>query len=667
VSVKSILWMFSVLLLTGCWTTRKAEEIVDMGAMSQSHLDGHTARTVDATVRDSRAFDAGLLDVDAVLRSDDGTLEVDMSTTERPDTAGGMAHDADVAPPSPDAGQTGLVRTAEGWRLFRHGQPYELRGVGGTHDMATLKALGGNSVRTWGISDGTQATLDEAHELGLTVTLGIWLGHREHGFDYLDVDAVAQQKARARESVLRYKDHPALLAWGVGNEVELNNDIPQVWTAIEEIAAMIKVLDPDTPTMIVTAELGEANAVKVRDLTPSIDIWGINVYDGISSLARRLDEAQWDRPYILTEYGPRGAWGVRQTPWGRPHEPLGVDKTAGYAATLRAMAADAERCLGGYAFTWSAPERPTDTWFSLYGLAPDPLNPAGRRIVPMTMIDALHQGWTGNAPDNRGPDATAFELSADQIQVGGQLTARMTAVDPESEDLIYWWLVVEDLLGSGIAWDTGATCERLVGEGPEIRFSAPSKPGQYRVFGFVADPGGKTSSVSYPFLVEGPVVGFVRLPFDVMTYFNPTGWMGDTGGLSLVDCHGSRPLCAGACVGLQWTPPEGGGWFGVRWQHPDNNWGDNPGLSIEPGARFIDFEAWSPQAGAAATFSVGSNGGDIFGETGRILLNEVPTAIRIELDQPAGGELTTGFAIGGNAGPGEPQVSIFVRNIRWSR
>jgi hypothetical protein len=43
--------------------------------------------------------------------------------------------------------------------------------------------MGANSFRTWG-ADNLEAQLDEAHRLGLAVTVGIWLGHERHGFNY---------------------------------------------------------------------------------------------------------------------------------------------------------------------------------------------------------------------------------------------------------------------------------------------------------------------------------------------------------------------------------------------------------------------------------------------------------------------------------------------------
>ncbi len=67
-------------------------------------------------------------------------------------------------------------------RLVRNGQPYFVKGVGGHTHLEALAAAGGNSIRTWG-TDGLDEILDEAHRHGLTVTVGLWLGHERNGFD----------------------------------------------------------------------------------------------------------------------------------------------------------------------------------------------------------------------------------------------------------------------------------------------------------------------------------------------------------------------------------------------------------------------------------------------------------------------------------------------------
>ena len=84
-----------------------------------------------------------------------------------------------------------LQKTEQGWQLLRGGEPYLIRGAGGTHSLEQLAAAGANSIRTWDAEnvrgeDDVDVILDEAHALGLTVTVGIWLAHERHGFDYND-------------------------------------------------------------------------------------------------------------------------------------------------------------------------------------------------------------------------------------------------------------------------------------------------------------------------------------------------------------------------------------------------------------------------------------------------------------------------------------------------
>src|SRR5206468_191097 len=78
---------------------------------------------------------------------------------------------------------TRLVREGDGFQLLRDGKPFFIKGAGGDASKQLLKEIGGNSFRTWG-ADGSERKLDEAQRLGLTLTIGIWLGHKEHGFNY---------------------------------------------------------------------------------------------------------------------------------------------------------------------------------------------------------------------------------------------------------------------------------------------------------------------------------------------------------------------------------------------------------------------------------------------------------------------------------------------------
>ena len=143
--------------------------------------------------------------------------------------------------------------------LLVEGEPFEVHGVGGDGDLGKLKASGGNAVRTWGIDENTQAILDDAHIKGIKVALGFWLGHERHGFSYTDWDSNVNQAESLFAAVKKYKDHPALLLWGLGNEMEgfEKSSNPAIFTQIEYLARKVKQIDPHHPIMTVTAEIGK--------------------------------------------------------------------------------------------------------------------------------------------------------------------------------------------------------------------------------------------------------------------------------------------------------------------------------------------------------------------------------------------------------------------------
>ncbi|MEL6187979.1 MAG: glycoside hydrolase family 2 TIM barrel-domain containing protein, partial [Myxococcota bacterium] len=291
------------------------------------------------------------------------------------------------------------VRSADGGHtLFRGGKPYVIKGAGGTGSLEHLARLGANSVRTWGAED-LGPRLDEAHRLGLTVTIGIWLGHERHGFDYTDDEQVFEQLERARTAVLAYRDHPALLMWGVGNEMEgfADGGNAAIWSAVNNVAALVKRLDPHHPTMTVLAEIGGKRVANVHRLCPDVDIVGVNSYGGVRSLADRYQAAGGKKPFVVTEFGPPGAWETSKTGWGAPVELSSVNKGRVYEAAYKSIYRSPQ-ALGAYAFVWGNKREATATWFGL--LLPDgtPLNP----------VDRLQWLWSGKYPKNRSPRITAL-------------------------------------------------------------------------------------------------------------------------------------------------------------------------------------------------------------------------------------------------------------------
>ena len=82
-------------------------------------------------------------------------------------------------------GKTEIVEINNQFHLIRNGSPYFVKGAGGDTKLSLLKEIGGNSIRTWTI-DNAKSVLDKKHEHGISVCIGLWVGHERHGFDYND-------------------------------------------------------------------------------------------------------------------------------------------------------------------------------------------------------------------------------------------------------------------------------------------------------------------------------------------------------------------------------------------------------------------------------------------------------------------------------------------------
>ena len=205
-----------------------------------------------------------------------------------------------------------LVETDGRWELHRHGQPYVIKGLGisGALGLDRVEDLGANSIRTWGIEaleekdEEGRPLLDAAQARGLTVCAGLWVQHERHGFSYRDPEVIAEQRSKIMAAVRKYKDHPALLLWGLGNEMEngLEPDTALlVWHELEALAGMVKEEDPNHPVLTAVAAV---NPPKIKEMIkeyPSIDILGVNTYAGSALTGSSLLAVGWQKPFVLTD------------------------------------------------------------------------------------------------------------------------------------------------------------------------------------------------------------------------------------------------------------------------------------------------------------------------------------------------------------------------------
>ena len=515
------------------------------------------------------------------------------------------------------ATETRLVKQGASFQLLRDGKPYFIKGVGGDGSKVLLKELGGNSFRTWGV-EGLEAKLDEAQKLGMTVTAGIWLGHKEHGFNYNDAAQVKTQFENATQAIAKHKDHPALLIWAIGNEMEMGQeDNVAVWRAVEEIAAAAKKIDPLHPTMTVIAEIGGGKVESIHKHCPSIDIIGINTYAGGASVAERYRAAGGQKPYIITEFGPPGQWESAKNSWGAAAELTSTAKADNYRATYQKSIKNQPLSLGSYAFTWGFKQEATATWFGL-------LLPDGSRLGA---VDALAEEWTGAPVKNRAPQIKSVKLNgAERVQPGATVQIALEVADAENDALQVQWL----LQGDAVKYGVGGAAEDVPPTYPDAivkadksgaTFKMPAKGGGYRAFVFVRDNHGGAAVANVPLFVEGgstanvvvapakvDKVEKVALPFTVFDegvapVYIPSGYMGNAAAIKMDENWKENPHSGATCIKVLYGAPDN--WGGVVWQNPINDWGDLPGGRDLSGAKKLSFRARGEKGGEEVTFQYG--------------------------------------------------------------
>jgi hypothetical protein len=391
-------------------------------------------------------------------------------------------------------------------RLLVDGEPFRIRGAGLEHgDQEALAAAGGNAFRTWRTVDG-RAVLDRAQANRLRVAMGIEVVPERRGFDYDDARAVARQRERIRAEVLALKDHPALLLWIVGNELNLEARNPRVWDAVGEIAAMIHALDPHHPVMTTLAGFDAALLGEVTQRAPQLDLLGFQLYGDLASLPARLRRSGWSGAYVVTEWGPTGHWESPRTPWGAPLEDHSTRKAELLLQRYRDYAdADQRQGLGSFVFLWGQKQERTPTWYGLFLESGE----------PTASVDAMQRAWTGAWPANRSPAVGAIELDGRTAEQGIELVrgrryeARIEARDPEGDKLEYRWSVRPESQATSVGGDREAAPRplrlRFTEHGPgAVRFVAPRRAGAYRLFVTVHDRHGRAGYANAPFLVAPP-------------------------------------------------------------------------------------------------------------------------------------------------------------------
>lgn len=137
-------------------------------------------------------------------------------------------------------------------------------------DLALMKEAGINTIRVY-VPVDDEAVLDKIAAAGMKLCVGF--GYNQDGF----YDIVS---GTFMDYVRKYKDHPAIYLWELGNEynyhpVWFDGDIKNWYTDLEHAVDSIHSVDPNHWVSTVHGEIPDSMALYHGR---NLDIWGFNVY-----------------------------------------------------------------------------------------------------------------------------------------------------------------------------------------------------------------------------------------------------------------------------------------------------------------------------------------------------------------------------------------------------
>ncbi|WP_316748138.1 glycoside hydrolase family 2 TIM barrel-domain containing protein [Pedobacter gandavensis] len=391
------------------------------------------------------------------------------------------------------------------YKLYKDGKPYAIKGAAGDSHFQTLKEMGGNTIRVW---DTTRLAviLDSAEAHQLTVIVGLPIFNSDYTTFYADPAKVEAQHQAFKAIVNKYKHHPSILMWCIGNELDFpfKPSYHNFYDAFNQLTDMIHQDDPDHP---ITTTVLNFNKKYIFNLIArcNLDLISFNVFGRITYLREDLKSISWfwNGPFMVTEWGIDGPWeGTPQTAWGAYIEDTSTKKAEQYQDRfLKYMPVENPGFLGAFAFFWGNKQEGTQSWFSMF----DEHN--GKSQV----VDAMKYLWTGKHLETSFPQVNYMLLNekgaGDNIllSAGQTFSARVLLLNQDKIKYVKWELYREDWYKKNNLHSD----KKLQPLSQQIKtdhflennFVAPDVEGPYRVFATIYDDHGNFSTCNTPFYV----------------------------------------------------------------------------------------------------------------------------------------------------------------------
>jgi hypothetical protein len=397
-------------------------------------------------------------------------------------------------------------------KRFQPFTTFQIKGVCGDKDLDRLATLGVNTVRgyTIGSPDVMRQKLDHAHRLGIKMILSEWMPH--HGenrnneghvwrFDY---NAKGDEMVkRFIEKIEAIGDHPAILMWGLGNEV--NMDEPYLRT-VNRMSQEIHKRFPHHLTSLTMINARPDSIAVVKKFAPDLDVLGIQSYSrGAVRGSIKKTEELWGKPFYMSEFNTNGPWNYGKTAWGVEFDEPASRKVSDLKDCYAAID-ESPLCLGSTIFVWghyATWDRPT-----YFGLLLDP-NPEGSpgkdsfdHLLMTPQADVMAEHFTKQPiKGNRAPVISQLEFEGGArskvVKPGEALTVRFAAQDTNGDtiEFVSWVLATKVQSTRVVAGPFAQTSSS------HAVIPAPQKVGEYLILVYAKDNRGGASATVVPFKV----------------------------------------------------------------------------------------------------------------------------------------------------------------------
>ena len=382
------------------------------------------------------------------------------------------------------------------WEILVNGEPFRLQGVGaGSHEgkyektdyLKLAQELGANTVRTWGVNQGTRQYLDRAHRYGLYVNAGIWMNpvlYNQKG-SYISDERYKKKLVKDILTYVRkYKNHPAVLFWNIGNEVifwtKRKRERIAFCRFLEEIIQKIHQIDPHHPVIYTSAFTTAVPYIK--KYVPSLDILGVNAYGGFDKLHQEIIE-QLDIPYIVTEYGTLGDWDRPKDLGQIALESTDDLKAHYYKKRAHKIKGFYGYCLGGFAFHLGDTTQVSHTWWNLTH---------GPYLKQAYLT--IQEFYTGKKIEPGIPVVKDMQFSKRKGLKPQEEVSVTLKVNHDERVVRYEYFATTAETASYFSeYPNRKIPLEVRGKGKNVTFTAPSQEGTYRIYAAAYDDMGRVS------------------------------------------------------------------------------------------------------------------------------------------------------------------------------